>query len=224
MNLFIRQTFVLLRKDLVSELREPHHFLSVLLFGLVLLLLFSFALSVEPDLMQKMAPGLFWLAILFASILTLNHSFQRETEEGQWEGLLLLGIDSRALYLGKMLANLCMVLVLQLSLLPLMAVLFDITLSWPLLVVLLMGSLGIAILGTCYAGLTASLRGGQVLLPLLLFPMLVPVLLAAVKVTQLILTGDLLGEQALWFKLLILFDTVFLLGCLLSADTFFDRS
>src|SRR3990170_2687730 len=135
MNLFIRQIFVLLKKDLVSELREPHHFLSVLLFGLVLLLLFSFALSVEPDLMQKMAPGLFWLAILFASILTLNHSFQRETEEGQWEGLLLLGIDSRALYLGKMLANLCMVLVLQLSLLPLMAVLFDLALSWPLLVV-----------------------------------------------------------------------------------------
>ena len=224
MTLFCRQVFGLFAKDLVAEFREAHHFLSILLFGLLLLLLFSFALSVDPELMRKMSPGLFWLAVFFTTILSLQDSFRKETEDRQWDGLLLCGVDPKALYLGKLLSNLAFVVILQIVLLPLMAVLFDLSLTWSLGLVLLLGSLGIATLGTFYAGLTASLREGQVLLPLLLFPMMVPVLLAAVHATEYSLVGDLFGQRAAWLKLLIAFDTIFFLGSLLCADFLFDGS
>lgn len=221
---FARQVFAIFRKDVTAELRQGHHLLSIVLFGLLLLLLFSFALSIDPDLMRKMAAGLFWLAILFTSILSLGHSFRNETEQGQWEGLLLLGIDTKALFLGKLLTNLFFVFILQLFLLPLLSILYDQDLTWSLGIAIGLGSLGIATLGTFYAGLTSTFQEGQLLLPLLLFPMLVPVLLCAVNVTHLTLAHDLFGQQAAWLKLLILFDTIFLLGSLLFADTLFERS
>jgi heme exporter protein B len=222
MKLFARQVFLIFKKDVMAELRRVHHLLSVLLFAVLLLLLFSFALSVDPELMRKMSPGLFWLAIFFSSILTLGQSFQEETSEGQWEGLLLLGADPKALFLGKLLGNLFFVTLLQIFILPLLAILFDQPLNPQLGLVLLLGSLGIATLGTFYAGLTATFREGQVLLPLLLFPMLVPVLLCAVSATTLVLARDLFGQQVAWLKLLIVFDTIFLLGSLICADFLFE--
>ncbi len=222
MSLFFRQAFLIFKKDITTEFREARHFFSILLFGILLLLIFSFALSADPELMRKMAAGLFWLATLFSSILALNHSFEKETEEGQWEGLLLLGSDPKALYLGKLLANVTFLFLMQIILLPLMAILFDLTLAFSLFGVLLLGSVGIATLGTFYSGLTVSLREGQVLLPLLLFPMLVPVLLATVKITELILVHDLFEQQVAWFKLLIIFDGIFLLASLLCAEILFD--
>ncbi len=221
---FVRQTLALWRKDLTAELREADHVLAVLMFAVLLLILFNFALSVEPELMQKVASGLFWLAILFSSILTLERSFQRETEDGQWEGLLLMGAAPRALYLGKMLANLTVVILVQFFLLPFMVVLFDLSLPVSLVWILLLGSVGVAALGTTYAGLTATLRGGEALLPILLFPMLVPLLLAAVEATNLTIARDLFDQRLAWIQLLILFDTVFLLGSLLGAGILFDRS
>lgn len=222
MKLGIQQIGMLFAKDFVAELREAHHLLSVGLFGLLLLLLFSFALSVDPELMRKMSPGLFWLAIFFASILTLQHSFRRETEDGQWSGLLLLGVDPKILFLGKLLVNLAFIMLLQCVLAPLMMIFFDITLSWSLGIVLVLGSLGMASLGTFYAGLTAAVREGQVLLPLLLFPMMVPVLLAAVHATELTLAHDIFGQRGAWLKLLSVFDVIFLVGSVLCADVLFE--
>lgn len=224
MTLFLSQIYLIFQKDMYAELREARHFLSIVLFGVLLLLMFSFALSVDPDLMHKMAPGLFWLTVFFSSQIALDHSFRKEMEDEQWEGLLMLGIDPRALYLGKMFANLAFVMVLQLFLLPLMAVLFDLSLTWSLLGVLLLGSLGIATLGTLYAAVTAVIHERQILLPLLLFPMLVPVLLASVKVTELMLAHDLFGQQVAWIKLLLVFDALFLIGSLLFAETLLDSA
>ncbi len=222
MKAFSQQVLLICKKDLLTEFRGSSNFFSVFLFGVLLLLLFSFALSVDPELMRKMAPGLFWLAVLFSSILTLDHSFDKETEDGQWEGLLLLGASPKALYLGKCLSNLAFLFLLEICLLPLMVVFFDISLTGSLISILILGSLGISSLGTFYAGLTSSFKGGQILLPLLLFPMLVPVLLAAVHATGLTLAHDLFGQQMAWMKLLIVFDMVFLLGSLLCADLLFD--
>ncbi|MBI4367182.1 MAG: heme exporter protein CcmB [Deltaproteobacteria bacterium] len=224
MTALIRQTALICRKDLIAEAREMTHGISVFLFGILLLLLFSFAFSVEPDLMRKMAGGLFWLAIFFASILTLNHSFRRETEDKQWEGLLLLGADPKAIFLGKMLANLLLLLGLQAALLVPMTVLFDIGWTGAASGVLVLGSLGLATLGTLYAGLTANIKEAQVLLPLLLFPMMVPVLLAAVHATNLLLAHDLFGQQAAWLKLLVVFDGIFVMGSVLCADWLFDAA
>ncbi|MDO8644473.1 MAG: heme exporter protein CcmB [bacterium] len=224
MKLFWRQIGTLFLKDLKITFREPHSYLAVVLFGLLLLLLFSFALSVNPELMRKMTPGLFWLTVLFATTLSLERSFQMETEGGQWEGLLLTGLSPSSLFLGKMLANLFFVLLLEIILFPLSGILFDIHLTFSVWAVLLLGSLGITTLGTFYSGLTATLRGGQALLPLLLFPMLIPLILSAVRLTELALSHDLFGQQVAWLKLLILFDIVFLLGSILLSETLFDRS
>lgn len=223
MRPFARQVFWIFKKDVIAEIRQFHHLLSVLLFGLLLLLLFSFALSVDPGLMRKMAPGLFWLSVFFSSILMLGSSFREETSDGQWEGLLLLGADPKALFLGKLCSNLFSVTILEIFLLPLLVILFDQSLTLSLGLVLFLGSLGIATLGTFYAGLTASLQEGQVLLPLLLFPMLVPVLLCAVSATTLVLARDLFGQQVAWLKLLAVFDIIFLLGSLICADFLFDE-
>ena len=223
MNPFLNQTIAIWRKDIKIEIREADHLVALFLFSLLLLVLFNFALNVEPDLMQKTAPGLFWLSVLFASVLTLERSFRRESEEGQWEGLLLQGGDPCALYCGKVLSNLTVVWMVQLFLTPFMIFLFDLPLPLSFLGILFLGSLGVATLGTTYAGLTATLKGGEVLLPTLLFPMLVPLLLAAVQATDLTLTNDLFGQKGVWVELLILFDTVFLLGSLLGAGILFDR-
>lgn len=221
--LFIRQVMTVFKKDLLLELREPAHLLSVALFGFVLFVLFSFALSVEPELMRKMAPGLFWMALFFSSVLTLERSFQREVEDGQWEGLLISGASPQALFLGKFLSNLALIMVLQLFFAPLLALLFDLSLKAPLVFIFFLGSFGISTLGTCYAGLTVSLKGGSALLPILLFPMLIPVLLAATETTKLMLAGDLFGQQTAWIQFLILFDILFFLGSLLNAENFFDK-
>lgn len=224
MTLFGRQILTIFIKDLRIALRHAESYLSVVLFGFLLLLLFNFALNIDPELMRRLAPGLFWLTTLFASLLTLEHSFQSEVDDGQWEGLLLFGANSRALFLGKMGANLFFVLLLQMILIGLVGILFDLFIPWKVVGILFLGSFGISTLGTFYAGLTANLRGAQTLLPLLLFPMLIPLLLSAVKATELSLAPDLFGQQAAWLQLLIIFDTVFFLGSLLAAEALFDRS
>src|SRR5579885_1870538 len=222
MTLFFRQIRIVFWKDILVEFRNLTQLYAVLLFGILSLLLFSFALSVDPDVMKRMASGLFWLAILFSAVISLDHSFRKEREEGQREGLLLLGIDPRALYLGKFFANFAFLILMNAVFLPLMSILYDLTLTTSLVSVLLLGSLGIATLGTFYAGLTSTFREGQALLPVLLFPMLVPVLLAAVKVTDLMLARDVFGQQVAWAKLLLVFDAVFLAGSLLFAETLFE--
>ncbi|MBI2982549.1 MAG: heme exporter protein CcmB [Deltaproteobacteria bacterium] len=217
------QTGWLLSKEMRVEFRELYHLLSLFMFALLLLILLSFALGNNPDLMKKVAPGLFWIAIFFSSTLTLNSSFRRETEDGQWEGLLLLGIDPKALYLGKFLANLIFLLTLQIILVPFWIVFFDLSFTFSLLSILFLGSIGISTIGTFYAGLVASFREGPVFLPLLLFPMLVPVLLASVQATQYLITQDPFGQQIVWVRLLIAFDIIFFLGSLSLADFLFEE-
>lgn len=219
-----RTLLALLYKDVLVELREVHHVLSVVLFGLMLMLLFSFALSVDPDVARRIAAGLYWLAIFFTAILTLEHSFRREMVAGQWDGLLLTGVDPRLLFVGKVLAHLLLLFLVGATLLLPMAVLFDVSLSWRLVSVLALGTLGIAGVGTFYAGLTARVREGQVLLPLLLFPMMVPLLLAAVHATQFAMSHDVFGQQIAWLRLLAVYDLVLGVGALLCAGPLFESA
>ena len=214
----VRQIAALVHKDLLAEFREGHALFSVFLFALLLLLLFHFALSLEPALLRRISPGLFWLALFFSSTLALQHSFGREVEDGQWEGLLLLKIDPKVLYCGKLLSHLIFITILQALLVLPMILLFDLSPNRSLAVVFFLGGLGISIVGTFYASLTATLREGPLLLPLLLFPMMIPILLATVQATELALWGDLMGQKEAWLKLLVVFDTVFLLGSLLLAE------
>jgi heme exporter protein B len=207
-----QRTLVVLRKDLLLQWRTRSRFAAVLAFGVTTLLLFSFAVGPDANALRQHAAGYLWLAVLMASTLSLSESFRLEIEHGAMDALRLLPADARALYYGKALANLAVLAALGILLLPFMAVLYGTTLAmgFPRLVgIVLLGAAGLSAPGTLYAALSARARSSDVLLPLLLFPLLVPAILASVKATALILEGDPMEQLGSWTSLLAAFDVVY---------------
>lgn len=200
-----------LRKDLLLQWRGRVQIVAIFAFGAAALLLFSFAIGPDSLALRQHAGGFLWLALLLASTLSLAESFEREMEEGALEGLLLLPAGARWLYYGKAIANWAQLAMLGIALVPVMVVLYDAgTLHLvSLLGVILLGTAGLSAPGTLYAGMTAQARGRQTLLPLLFFPLVVPVLLAAVKATSLLILGDPMGQLRAWSTLLIAFDVIY---------------
>ena len=199
-----------LHKEALLQWRSRAQLLAVLVFGATALLLFSFAVGPRSDLLRENAAGFLWLGLLLASTLTLAESYQAEMEQRALEGLLLLPASAPALFYGKALSNWFQLVLLGSGLVPLMVVLYDAPLPRPLalLGVIALGSAGLSAPGTLYAAMTHQSRSRQTLLPLLLFPMVVPVLIASVKATSLLLTGDPMGQLRPWTLLLVSFDTL----------------
>ncbi len=208
----LRQCHSVLRKDLLQQWRAGSRFVAVGVFGLTTCLLFSFAGGPDTTMLRQNAAGYLWLALLLASTLSLGESFRVEMQNGALEGLLLLPTDPRAIYYGKAIANLLVLCGLGALLIPVMVALYDasIPMGVPrLLGVIALGSAGLVAPGTLYAALSARARGADVLLPLLLFPLVVPALLSSVKATALILTGDPMGQLSSWLGLLTAFDVLY---------------
>lgn len=203
-----------LRKELLLQWRSLARIVAVLVFGATAILLFSFALE-DTTQLTRMAGGFLWLALLLSSTLTLAESFHAETEQRALEGLLLLPADPRALYYGKALANALQLFVVGVVLVPWMVVLYNAELQRPfaLLGVIALGAAGLAGPGTLYAAMTSQLRANQALLPLLLFPLVVPVLIAAVKATGFLLRGDPMQQLPSWQILLVCFDVIYWALC-----------
>ncbi len=196
--------FVAFRKDLLLQWRGRTQAVAIFAFGAAALLLFSFAIGPDSSALRQHAAGFLWLGLLLASTLSLAESFEREMEEQALEGLLLLPASTRALYYGKALANWAQLALLGMALVPVMVVLYDAgTLRLlSLLAVILLGTAGLSAPGTLYAAMTSQTRARQTLLPLLLFPLVVPVLLAAVKATSLVILDDPMGQYRSWITLL----------------------
>ncbi len=208
---FFTDLRVVLAKDLRLDWRERGRMVAVLVFGVTTLLLFSFA-GHDTNKLKAQAAGYLWLAILLCSTLSLSGSFAAEMQNRALEGLRLLPLDTRALYFGKALANLGVLLVLGTALIPVMVVLYDVQvkLGIPMLLgVILLGAAGLSGPGTLHAALAARVRGGDVLLPLLLFPLVVPNLLAATRATTLVIGGDPMNELRSWLGLLLCFNLVY---------------
>lgn len=199
-----------LRKDLLLQWRGRAQAVAIFAFGAATLLLFSFAVGPDSRALRQHAAGFLWLGLLLASTLSLAESFDLEVEEQALEGLLLLPASPRALYYGKALANWALLALLGVALFPVMVVLYDA--STPrlagLLGIVLLGTAGLSAPGTLYAAMTAQTRSRQTLLPLLLFPLVVPVLLASVQATSLLILGDPMGQARSWATLLFLFDVI----------------
>ena len=206
----MRDLFVALRKDLLLQWRGRAQVVAIFAFGAAALLLFSFAIGPDSLALRQHAAGFLWLGLLLASTLSLAESFEREMEEQALEGLLLLPASARALYYGKAIANWGQLALLGSALVPIMVVLYDAgTLRLlSLLGVIVLGTAGLSAPGTLYAAMTSQIRGRQTLLPLLLFPLVVPVLLAAVKATSLLILGDPMGQVRPWATLLAAFAVV----------------
>jgi heme exporter protein B len=199
-----------LRKDFLLQWRTRAQVAAIFIFGATALLLFSFAIGPNAEALRQHAAGFLWLALLLSSTLTLAESFQSEVEQGALEGLLLLPADARAIYYGKALSNWAQLALLGVALVPVMVVLYDAATMnvAALLGIILLGAAGLSAPGTLYAAMTSQARAKQTLLPLLLFPLVVPVLLSAVKATSLIILGDPMGQVRSWSLLLACFDLI----------------
>lgn len=198
-------------KDARAELRGRHATVSTLFFAAVVLLLFGFALGPDAGRLADAAPGLLWLAVVFAGILAVNRLHLLETDDGALEQLALYPVSRRAIYAGKALGGVAVMLVLGVVVLGAVAILFAVDVAAaavPLLLTVVLGAVGIAAVGTFYAGVTVRLRAREVMLPLLMLPVLAPLLLGAVKATSAALAGDPFGELGAWLQLLVAFDVV----------------
>jgi heme exporter protein B len=217
----MRSVYLLLTKDLLVELRNRETFTVMLFFAVMILFLFHFSLNPERENTALLAPGLLWLAFMFTGVLGLGRSFQAEQVNDCLEQLLLIPGDRGNIFLGKLVGNMAFMLAVEVLIMPLFALFFQLNL-WhvlpPLLAVALLGTLGFAAIGTLFSALTANLRAREVLFPLLLFPLIVPVIIGSVTATGIILGGGTLGEASGWLKLLGAFDTIFLAVAYLTFE------
>jgi len=208
-----RGVYFLFRKDMLVELRSREGSTTMLFFAVVMLFLFHFSLNPERENTTLLAPGLLWLACMFTGVLGLSKSFQAEQANDCLEQLLIIPGDRGNIYLGKLLGNITLMLAVELMIIPLFALFFQISV-WdallPLLIIVMLGTVGFAAIGTLFSALTASIRAREVLFPLLLFPLVVPVVIGTVTATGIVLSGGTLGEASAWLKLLGAFDTIFL--------------
>ncbi len=209
-----------LRKEFLLQWRTRAQAVAVFVFGATALLLFSFAIGPNAEALRLHAAGFLWLGLLLSSTLTLSETFHAEMENHALEGLLLLPVSPRALYYGKTVANAVQLVMLGIALVPVMVVLYDAgTTRVPmLLLIIILGAAGISAPGTLYSAMTSQARAKQTLLPLLLFPLIVPVLLASVKATSLMILGDPMGQANSWVLLLVAFNGIYWSLCGLLFD------
>jgi heme exporter protein B len=208
----LRATGVLLGKDLLIEWRTRARLNALIFFALATLLLFSFALGPDTKLLERNAGGYLWLAILFASTLALGESFRVEQENACLDGLRLAPADARAIFLSKAVGNTLLLVVLGGVLIPAMVALYGVKVvlgAGPLLGTLVLGCMALAAPGTVYAAIASNARARDVLLPLLLFPLIVPALLASAKAMMLVLQGDPMNQLNSWFGLLTGFNLIY---------------
>ncbi|NTX14846.1 heme exporter protein CcmB [Myxococcus sp. CA056] len=208
----IGATLALLRKDLLIEWRTRARLNAIVFFALATLLMFSFALGPDTRLLEKNAGGYFWLAILFASVLAMGESFRVESENACLDGIRLAPADARAIYLSKALGNALLLIALGVVLLPVMVALYGVKVVTGFVdlgTVLLLGSLALSAPGTVYAAISSNARARDVLLPLLLFPLVIPALLSLAKATSLVLQGDPMNQLGSWLGLLLGFNLIY---------------
>jgi heme exporter protein B len=209
---YLRKIVAIVAKDIAAELRTREMLSSMAVFSLLVILIFNFAFDLRADNQRTLAPGVLWVAIAFAGMLGLSRSFIMEKDRGSMEGLLLTPVDRSAIYLGKMLGNVLFIVVVEVVILPIFVVLFNLSAEdLPLLVgVMVLGTLGFAGVGTLFSAMAIHTRAREVLLPILLFPVAVPVMLASVKLTAAILDRVAFDEVQNWFSLLVAFDAIFM--------------
>jgi heme exporter protein B len=218
---FARRALVVAWKDLLVERRSKETLNALLFFSLLLLFVFQFALGPDRERLAGVLPGVLWLGFILSALLALGRTFLLEREHDCWEGLLLAPGDKSAIYLGKLGANLTLMAVVETLVLVLFVIFFDIDLArafpgLPLVVAL--GTIGLGAVGTLFAAMTAHVRAREVLFPVLLLPVQIPVLLATVKATEALLLGEALGAVAHWVKLLVAADVVYIVIGLLTFD------
>jgi heme exporter protein B len=204
------------RKDLLHETRSKATTVATLFFSAVTLFVLAFAIGQDQRLLQGAATGALWVALAFAGVISAAQSYQADLEDGAFDHLLTTPVPRAAVYLGKLLANWLFMMALGVLMLPVTFVLYGarVPATWPwLLAAVALGTLGFALIAVFYAGLTANLRARESLLPVLMFPIVVPILLAAVRASGALVGSDDLHLAGGWLRLLVGFDLVYAVLC-----------
>ena len=216
-----RRVRAIARKDVTTELRAKAGFNSVASLGVTILILLGLALGADAEALRNAAVGAVWLALLFSGVLAFNRSFQVELESGALEPLLQYPGSRWTIFAGKLLGTMMFMTLMVAIVVAAGIVLFGVRIpaAWPsLLGVLALGIMGVVVLGTFYASMASRSRAREVLLPLLLFPMLVPVLIAATTASKALLGADVMHEAGAWIRLLVAYDLVFLTATLIAFE------
>ncbi len=211
--MFWLQVWTILWKDMRYEVRSKQTWLGMGMFVLLVLVIFNFTFDLNASTVVAIAPGALWVAFIFASLLGLGRTVIAEQEQATMDRLLITPVDRKAIYLAKLLGNLLFIGVVEIIALPVFAVLFNLSI-WQaptlleLILIELLGALGIASVGTLFSVMAAVTRAKELLMPILIFPLVVPVVISAVRATTALLAP--VGGEPPWLGLLIAFDVIFL--------------
>ena len=208
---YLRAIGAVVWKDVVAEFRSRELISAMLVFSLLVILIFNFALELDIRTRETVAAGVLWVTFAFAGTLGLTRSMSIEKDRGCLDGLLLAPVDRSALFFGKAVGNLVFMALVELIVLPMFSVLYNMNLFNPgLLSVILLGSIGYVAVGTLLSAMAVQARTRDMLLPILLFPVTIPVLLAAVKASTGFLQGFEMVDIRPWMNLLIVYDVIFI--------------
>ncbi|MEE2656807.1 MAG: heme exporter protein CcmB [Chloroflexota bacterium] len=200
----------ILWKDVLLESRTRETVIPILVFSFLVIIVFNFVIDPKPALVEAVAPGILWVAFTFAGILGLNRSFSMEREQGGMEGLMMCPVGRDLVYLGKMLGTFLFVLLVELIMLPIFAVIFNLPLFEPgLWIITLMATFGFASVGATFSAIAVNTKAKEILLPILFFPIAAPVIIAAAEATRAVLAGDSIGDYSRWLQLMAVFDVMF---------------
>ena len=216
---FLRALWAVVWKDLAAELRSRELLSAMLVFALLVILIFNFALELDAQTRETVTSGVLWVTFAFAGTLGLNRSMAMEKDRGCLDGLLLAPVDRSAIYFGKAIGNLVFMFLVEIIVLPVYSILYNTNLFNPgLLLVILLGSIGYVAVGTLLSSMTVQTRTRDVLLPILLFPVVIPVFIAAVKSSSFFLQNRAMSEIWPWLNLLIVYDLVFTAIAFMTFD------
>lgn len=211
---FVGPVVALAWKDLLLEIRTRDIVVSVLVFAFLVIVVFNFALNTSPAVIDDLAPGILWVAFVFAGVLAMNRAFVLEKDQGSLEGLLLTPASRDAIYLGKMLGTFAFMVIIEIVLLPVFAVLFNFSaFSLGLILAILLATLGFATVGTLFSAIAVHTRSREIMLPVLFLPVIAPIIIAAVESSSSSIGGGSPIGMDRWLGLIAVFDAVFLVIC-----------
>lgn len=221
MNRYFSQVMTIIWKDFITEIKTRELFSSMFIFALLVVIIFIFSINLSLIQASEVGPGVLWVAFLFAGTIGLNRSFMLEKENDCLQGLLLAPMDRTALYFGKLVSNLVFLLIMEVFTLPLFMVFFNIDLLphlLPLLYVIFVGTLGFCAVGTLLSSLSANLKTRDIMLPILLYPIIIPIIIGSVKMTGQVLAGEPLSSMMNWVSLTLCFDIIYIAISIMVID------
>ena len=211
MKEFYVKVFAIASKDILLELRTKEVATSVLVFALLVLVIFNFAFEPGANTIVLMAPGILWVGYTFAGVLGLNRTFATEKENACLDGLMLCPMDRSVIYWGKLVGSFTFMLVVEAIITPIFLILFNLPLVMPgLVLIIVLATLGFTSVGTLFSALAANTKAREIMLPILFFPIVAPIIIAAVEATGVVLEGGPLAGTSTWLQIMVAFDVIFL--------------